>query len=287
MGADAEIFVFDYVRYRDEVVPALVDLLRTGEPVPWLGEVFRSATPMGEYGYDVVWPRLAARLRERPTDLARYCTWLGRDLRYVGGRRVDRAAGEQLACPSLTCPERVRCRFHQDADRHAVEALTALHEALVAVRCLGPAQFLGRTITPDFYLPALERHSVPASDPLRHLLAALATRGAVLGYQFGVTEGIHGWLTVAETVELAARLDRLDLPRYEPTFAAMADRSKRAARSASEWHDLSLSFVRTVAAIAVRADQAVLWGNDVCPDVWRKWLGGSASDDGSRLGTVP
>jgi hypothetical protein len=121
VGADAEILVFDYECYRNQVVPALVEPLRTGEPVPWLGDVFRSATPMGEYGYDVVWPRLASQLREQPTDLARYCTWLGRDLRYVGGHRVDRSTGRQLACSSLTCPERVRCRLHQDADRHAVE----------------------------------------------------------------------------------------------------------------------------------------------------------------------
>ncbi|SCE94387.1 hypothetical protein GA0074695_2336 [Micromonospora viridifaciens] len=154
----------------------------------------------------------------------------------------------------------------------------------MAVSCLGPAQFLGRTITPDYYLPALQLRSAPASDPLRHLLAALATRGAALGYQFGVTEGIHGWLTVAETAELAARLDRLDLPRYEPTFAAMADRLKQAGRSASEWQDLSLSFVRTVATIAVRDGQAVLWGNDVCPDVWRKTFG---VHDGSQHDTGP
>jgi hypothetical protein len=121
VGAEAEILVFDYECYRNQVVPALVELLRTGEPVPWLGDVFRSATPTGEYGYDVVWPRLASQLREQPTDLVRYCTWLGRDLRYVGGHRVDRSTGRQLACSSLTCPERVRCRLHQDADRHAVE----------------------------------------------------------------------------------------------------------------------------------------------------------------------
>ncbi|MCW3820014.1 hypothetical protein ONA91_36840 [Micromonospora sp. DR5-3] len=272
MGADAEIFVFDYQRYRDEVVPAFVELLRTGEPVPWLGEVFRSATPMGEYGYDVVWPRLAAQLREQPTDLARYCTWLGRDLRYLGGREVDRSAGKLLTCSSLTCPERVRCRFHQGGDLQVVEELNALHEALVALRCLGPSQFLGRTITPNFYLPVLERQDVPTGDPLRNLLDALATRGAAVGYQFGVTEGIHGWLTVAETAELAARLDRLDLPRYQPTFAAMADRSKRGGFSASEWQELSLSFVRTVATVAACAGRAVLWGHDVCPDVWRERL---------------
>ncbi|MEU4777273.1 hypothetical protein [Micromonospora sp. NPDC023633] len=273
MGADAEIFVFDYGRYRGEVVPALVELLRTGEVVPWLGEVFRSAAAMGGYGYGVLWPRLAAQLRVRPTDLARYCTWLGRDLRYVGTERVDRAVGEQLACPSGTCPERVRCRFHRDGGRHAVEELNALHEALVAVCCLGPAQFLGRSITPAYYLPLLARQGVPDDDPLRGLLGALATRGAAWGYQFGRTEGIHGWLTSAETAELSARLGRLDLPRYEPTFAAMAEWSKRAGSAQREWRGVSLSFVRTVATVAAGAGRGLLWGNDVCPDVWRDVCG--------------
>ncbi|MFG3700934.1 hypothetical protein ACGF5C_23930 [Micromonospora sp. NPDC047620] len=273
MGADAEIFVFDYGRYRSDVVPALLELLRTGEVVPWLDDVFRAATPMDGQGYDVLWPRLASQLRERPTDLARYCTWLGPDLRYVGEDRVNRATREQLTCPSLTCPERVRCPFRQDGDRHAVEELNTLHEALVAVCCLGPSQFVGRTVTPDYYLPVLERQGVPADDPLRALLAALARRGAALGYQYGVTEGIHGWLTVAETAELAARLGHLDLPRYEPTFAAMANLSKRAGPTRREWQDVSLSFVRTVATIAAGAGRSVLWGNDVIPDLWRQTHG--------------
>jgi hypothetical protein len=186
---------------------------------------------------------------------------------------VDHSTGKQLTCPSLTCPERVRCRFHQDGDQHAVEELNALHEALVAVRCLGPSQFLGRSVTPHFYVPVLERQDVPATDPLRGLLAALATRGAALGYQFGVTEGIHGWLTVAETAELAARLDGLNLPRYEPTFAAIANQSRHTGFTASEWQDVSLSFVRTVATIAANAGRAVLWGNDICPDIWRETFG--------------
>ncbi|MEU8300140.1 hypothetical protein AB0C04_23035 [Micromonospora sp. NPDC048909] len=43
----------------------------------------------------------------------------------------------------------------------------ALHEALVAMHCLGPAQFLGRSVTPDFYLPVPDGQGVPAEDPLR------------------------------------------------------------------------------------------------------------------------
>lgn len=277
MGSDAEIFVFDYDRYRAVVVPALVELLRTGEAVPWLADVFRSARPMGEHGYDVEWPRLAARLREQPTDLARHCTWLGADLRYLGGVQGDRPRRELVTCRSLSCPERARCPFHDAGDPDVVEAINALHDALVATRCLGSSEFLGRSVTPERYGSVLRRQNVSAGDPVWSLLAALGTRGAALGYQFEHTSGIYGWLTVDETADLAARLDRLHLPRYEPTFAAMADWRRARTFADDEWEVAGLSFVRTVATIAAEDGRAVLWGGDVCPDVWSGTFGVSDS----------
>lgn len=265
MGSDAEIFVFDYEHYRSVVVPALVELLRTGELVPWIADGLRSAGWASEFGYQPMWEALPARLRQQPTDLVRHCNWLGDDLRYLGAQQVDRRSSELVTCPSLTCPERARCPFHDSADPATVEQLTDLHEAMVATRCLGSSQFLGRSVTPNFYLPLLQRLDVPADDPVRALLTALGTRGAVLGYQFETTSGIYGWLTTAETVDLAARLDRLHLPRYEPTFAAMADRWRAGDFAGHEWAEVSLSFVRTAATVAASGGQAVLWGGDVCP----------------------
>ncbi|MFC3501810.1 hypothetical protein ACFOOK_12675 [Micromonospora krabiensis] len=276
MGADAEIFLFDHDRYRDQVVPALTELLRTGTVVPWLDAVFASATPMGEYGYDVLWRRLAERLREQPVDVARDWPWLGSDLRYVGARPRRRALGRHVGRPSGDDDGRGSGRLPRAGEPVVVEELNALHEALVALYCLGPGQFLGRSVTPDFYLPVLDGQGVGAGDPVRGLLAALSTRGAVLGDQFGVTEGIHGWLDVPETAELAVRLGRLDLPRYEPTLAAMADHAKRGGYPPGEWREMSLSFVRTMATIAADDGRAVLWGNDVSPDTWRGVLGAVA-----------
>ncbi|MET3428808.1 hypothetical protein BJ973_008020 [Actinoplanes tereljensis] len=266
MGADAEIFVFDYERYRGEVVPVLTALLRTGLPASWLADLFTRA----EHGYDQAWPRLADRYRAEPVDLARHCTWLGSDLRYAGPTRVDRSVGKRVRCDAPSCPERTRCPFHRDSDPAGAESLNVLHEALVASRCLGPSVFLGRTITPDYYVPLLERLEVPAADPVRGLLDALATRGAALGHQYGVTEGIHGWLTVAETAELAATLNRLPLPRYPPTFAAMTAAAAAAGESRPA---TSLSFIRTVATIAAAGGRSVLWANDVGPESWREEFG--------------
>ena len=34
MGADAEIYLFNYQRYRDEIVPGLMEFLRCGTAAP-------------------------------------------------------------------------------------------------------------------------------------------------------------------------------------------------------------------------------------------------------------
>lgn len=263
MGADARIFVFDYGRYRAEIVPALVELVRTGTAAPWFAGL------MPRFEDPTAYPHLTKRLRDQPVDLARYCDWLGPDLRYTGTEPVDRSSGKQLACASQTCPARAWCLFHRDHDRHAVEGVNALYEALVAVCCLGPSKFVGRSVTPNFYLPVLERHGIPAGDPVQGLLIALATRGAVLGYQFGATEGIHGWLTVSETAELVAGLGRLDLPPGEPLFPTAA----AAVGELLDWREVSLSRLRMVATSAAESGQGVLWGNDVGPEVWTELYG--------------
>ncbi|GLY02593.1 MULTISPECIES: hypothetical protein [Actinoplanes] len=250
MGADAEIIVFDYDRYRSQVVPALVEMIRGRGVEPWLAEVFRSAG-----GYEAGWRRLAEELRTRSTDLARYCTWLADDLRYIGADPVDREAGKQVFCHALSCPERLRCRFHADNDRFALEELNALHEALVATLCLGQSRFLGRSVTPGLYLPVFRRCGVPEGDPLWDLLGALATRGAAFGYQYTMgTDGIHGWLTPAEAGEMARRLGELPL-------------------TGADWPEESLSRIRVMAAKASAAGFGVLWGNDVMPDMWAQTFG--------------
>ncbi|WP_430782380.1 hypothetical protein [Actinoplanes sp. G11-F43] len=284
MGADAEIYVFDYQRYRTEVVPALVALLRTGEPGPYLTSFFRETAAGHRMDFAARWPQIAARLRMAPTDLARHCTWLGPDLRHLPGPRTGAPRVEQrgaLVCRSRFCPERVQCPMHQD--RQATELLNILYEALVLARCLDRPQFVGRTFHPLVYGPVLDELAVPATDPVRALLAALAGRGAVMGYVFGPTEGVHGWLTEAETADLAHRLSALPLPAFGADYATMqhlhrlslsrSAQARLAGRALTPadgpaWPALSLAFVRTVATIAAAEGRAVLWGNDLGYDQW-------------------
>ncbi|GAA1655445.1 hypothetical protein [Actinoplanes couchii] len=266
MGSDAELYVFDYHRYRTEVVAALVDLLRTGEPGDYLTGFLRAAEPR----FDQLRDRIVAGLGVQPADLARHCTYLGADLRYLHGEpRVDQR--NTLTCVSASCPERDRCVLHRQ--RNAVEHLNVLYEALVWRRCLDRPRFVGRTFIPFTYDPLLDDLGVPAGDRLGRLLAALGTRGAVFGYTFGTTEGVHGWLTGDETAELASLLDALPLPRFAPTYEKM-DELHTVSRQGGgpPWLGLSLAFVRTVATIAAAEGRAVLWGNDVGLDDWVGYL---------------
>ena len=101
---------------------------------------------------------------------------------------------------------------------------------------------------------------------MRRLLTDLDERGWIWTHgSGGFCEGVHGWLSPAETVELAAALAALPLPNYEPSWQAMRD--------IRPYHDdnfpdaspqaLRLSLMRTVAVLASREGRGVLWGNDV------------------------
>lgn len=242
MGADATLFLFDYRHYRDEVVPALLELLRTGQPRPWLAKLL---DPRGD---------LLPYLRTHPTDIARHCTYLTRDLGYQGDRsRRGHDVETYSPCPSRTCPERGNCPVHETREREknepspVLELLNMLHEDAVTTRCLGASRFVGRSLYALDFLPLLNRLAVAARDPARDLLAALELRGRVLGYQLAGSEGIHGWLAPEETALLATRLDQLSL----------ADSTEEA----------MLSVVRDMAHQAAEADQGLLWGNDVIQGV--------------------
>jgi hypothetical protein len=282
MGADAEVFLFDYRRYRDEVVPALLELLGAGRAPTWLTEFIERCDEQEAYGRD--WTGiLIPYLRAHPTDVARYCTHLTADLAYRSGEWTRRGWGAQTysPCRSTGCPERGGCPMHEAQARRPsggseiLELLNALFEGVVAVHCLTSSQFVGRSCYALDYLPLLTTLGVDAGDTVRELFAALELRGRVLGYQFGGSEGIHGWLTPAETVELGSRLRDLELPEYEATLDGMGAHRQVGPEGgtsypAHEFDRLSLSFVRTMAILAAEAGMGLLWGNDVSPDLWRE-----------------
>jgi len=154
-------------------------------------------------------------------------------------------------------------------------------EKATVERCLGTAQFLGRSIDCFFYWDTLDQHGITSAHPIRVLLERLGRRGFAIGYRGSyATEGIHGWLCPGESKALADHLFGLKLPEYEYSFTAMESFKKvrnllegrisgieflgpTCDHPIASFEELSLSYVRTVCRIAERDGKGVLWGNDI------------------------
>jgi hypothetical protein len=248
MGTDAEIFIFDHEAYLTMVVPAFVEILREARIVDWLYPFVerRELDPS-------LWGR---------SDLARLATCLNPDLSWVGPYNLE-----------YTYDDRWRQRWSyaggdsEDAPSDdTVEQVNWLFDRAVSLKCLGPEQFVGRSMTVSHYSDLLPELGVKQDDPINQLLAALGKRGFMISYQFGFGfEGVNGWLDSLETAELARRLDSLRLPRYEVSFAGMQQFFRPDTRTYEcpgfSFAELILSFVRTAATIAAADGRGILWGN--------------------------
>jgi hypothetical protein len=291
MGSDAAVYVFDYERYRTELVPAAKQLLLTGEIAPWWQETVRAvAQKFGMSDYADAW--ITALTTRWDIDLEQYCTYLGPDLGVHARQSArvratlqedQRPTWEVRACPSPDCPIQHRCLFHRTHLTGREQAVEDFNQALaygIAAHYVGEGQFVGRSWTPFAYQAYLAQIGVDADDPLHEFLDQLGQRGFVVGYLFANSDGVQGWLTPAETQALHSCLAGLPLPQYEATFPAMAVqmhaeqmRAKQirprqghpapGADHDTHWEALSLSFVRTVATTAAGLGQGLLWGNDL------------------------
>jgi hypothetical protein len=306
MGSDATLYVFDSERYTGEVVPAIRALLLNGELAPWLASIVRQHCG----------PEFNTGLF-RGTDLLRYCTYLTpelapQDVTAITEINPHFEEWSRRACWSKECPVRSTCTFHISAtnnhDRRGVtEEVNRLVEAAIVSRCLhdpkSQSLFVGRMMSAADYVELLDRLHIPPNHSVRALLKKLATRGFVIGYRWGHSEGIHGWLDSTETRQLLDDLCGLPLPQYEPAletaqhmlqisqqeseafrqdegvtkrlvfrgkmgssvrFGSYPPKDKdRVDELNRKWLLLSLSFVRTITAIAERQSMGILWGNDL------------------------
>jgi hypothetical protein len=268
VGADASLSVFDYDRYRHTVVPGLIGLIGGAGRTPWLDDV---CDRLGD-GFAPAWRDLAATLRERPTDLARHCTWLGGDLRHPGrsqaardGWEGRRGRWEVVRCASGTCPERSHCLLHERAAQpfsEPTDVLSILVDAVTEDCCVGPARFVGRNATLHGLRPLLSDLGVPPGDRVFELFDALGGRGWANGFTLGAADGVHGWLTPPEAAELAGGLDPLALPAVGPTDAAMHEAHRATQRDGGPaWQPLTLSFVRIMAHRAAQDGHGLLFSH--------------------------
>jgi hypothetical protein len=135
MGADAEVFLFDFKAYTQEILPLFHEFLLTGQAPEWLSPLIKHLEVQTES-----W---------RPVDLLRHCTYMRGDLSWSGpydDRNLFEADWDQRSCKSLDCPEIGRCPFHQDNSFGLAESLNRILEIAVSIKCLGDSQFIGRSL---------------------------------------------------------------------------------------------------------------------------------------------
>ena len=180
MGADARLFLFDYEIYRSEVLPAFLRLMRDSSIDTWLMELHRLHTD--GLGIDECLARHSVSLA--PVDILKHCTYLDPDLAVRTVRSDPQSlydcGWETRACRSADCSVRDQCPFHfveEPQQTITVDYLLRLFQMAVADRCLGPGQFLGRSIDCFFYWKTLDELGVAPADPIHLLLQQLGRRG--------------------------------------------------------------------------------------------------------------
>jgi hypothetical protein len=247
MGANCEIFAFDYDRYCDCVVSAIQRLLRTGEPGPWLEAVLRATNP------ERFWSFLLKNIRiphpyqgPPPTDLSPSHLFLD----------------DQLA----TCQRPTAWALRPEVD--SISHLQRLYQSAIEVSCLGPSRFMGRRRFPeslwDDVCSLAEEAGTTPPDDIEPLLRNLSQRGKNwITNSGGFAEGIHGWLGPDESRQLATALGELPLPRRAgDTQTPDVPGSSSAAHAV--WDPYAhLADIRDIAASAAARGQGLLWGHDV------------------------
>lgn len=259
MGSDAEVYIFDYGKYINEVVPALKGFLSSGHLSPWLRDL--------ELRIEKYWG-VPNYLCSSSIDLDRYCDYI--EIDFSVGNQYRLLSGinwKQRSCKSTSCLLRDFCIFHNSLGREGVEYFNWLACAAVIDKTLSKSQFVGRSRRASWYQEEINLTSIPVKE----LLSALAYRGTVIGYLWKNSDGIYGWLSPIETQQLYEELTKIDLPIFEPSFEAMEEarrefnlqqsKGTRTETARLTFAKLSLSFVRTVAQIACEQGYGILWGN--------------------------
>lgn len=261
MIIDSGMYLFDYRRFHEEVVPAMRRLHAEGVAEPWLEAVWNKGqsrpTPV---------PRFTPCLRELTSGLM-----AGRDL--VGElptelfpRPVPRPKGRARREP-CQLPTPAADESTLPPDHGAWLDVCELFRTAVEETCLGSGAFMGSATLPgSLDICVDQRGALRYDQDLRTLLEWLENRGNAWR-QAGVDciAGIYGWLDPDETQLLADALDGHPVPSVEANLSAV-----RAARAAGVGActdgnncPLRLAVVRAFARLATSEGQGLLWGLDV------------------------
>ena len=271
-GSNGCIYIFEDELYRNSVLPEFKLLVKTGETMDWYNELYRRLVAMEDC---ILAPELEC-FSNKGLSFDDVCSYLDTDLAFTG-RPVHKWSTNwnKRACKSQTCPARMICPLHKMQDQHQAEAFNYFFERCVVYKCVGQRAIIGQDVSPALYLSTVLRMRCEHADMISEYLKKLEYRGFVVGYSFNDENGIHGWLSVAETQEFYDLLKRLQLPEYELSFEALSKarrslRNKGVAKADRKTYfqdQFGLARLRTVVGIAAKRGKGVLWGNDLL-DAW-------------------
>lgn len=239
MGAYSQVIAFDLNEHRQRVVPALCELLDSGQMSGVLETLFvcsyrRARASEGIHAefyrkHPKVSDQMLALQAGLGLKLGQSCPCLDSDLgvRHTSlaellAVRPDRLGG----CDAQAGQGRELCAFNRHGSQPlSAEWLMALFQQLVKTACRDepPAEGLGRRLDltglswwygneAGLDYDAAERFFEAAKDPVVLLLARLSKRGGIWGWaDGGYGEGLLGWLDAEECLQLSEGLAAYDL----------------------------------------------------------------------------
>lgn len=263
MIIDSGVYVFDYRRFHDEVVPAIRQLHAGDEVEPWLEAAWNEGQP-----HPAPVPRFTPHLREVTVGLMARRDLSGDlpaglypRLMPRPKRRPRRVQGE---APTSRADE-----YALPPDHDAWLDICHLFQRAVEENCLGSGAYMGNVALPGSLNFCVDGPVFPGYDEdLRTLLDWLESRGnAWRQAAVDCYEGVYGWLDPDETWLLAEALGNHPLPTVNATFPAIkaARANGVGACTDGEGCPQRLAVLRAIAQLAVSEGRGLLWGLDVSP----------------------
>lgn len=240
MGSHCVLHAFDFAKHRNEVVPALCQLFAQGSANPelsgLLAEHYQQALKQEQQFSDFYerHPKASLWLQQLQAglgiELASVCEWMDTDLgtaHQSAADLKDKLQSTRGGCLSEHCTAREKCPFrrYSGPESYATTTMRVFQE-MVMSSCENaslPSLQLLRSFSlrgvVDWYgyelgtqEDAADQAFFAAQDVLPLLLARLFRRGSTWGDRGGGSgEGLLGWLSPAESQQLAAALAAYDL----------------------------------------------------------------------------
>ncbi|WP_436772453.1 hypothetical protein [Yinghuangia sp. YIM S09857] len=264
MIIDSGVYVFDYRRFHDEVVPAIRQLHAGDVVEPWLEAVWNRGQP-----HPTAVPRFTPYLREITAGLMAAPDLSGALPAALFPEPVPRPKRRPRRAPGEAPPSIVD-EYTLPPDHSAWLDVCHLFQRAVEENCLGSGAYMGNVTLPGALRFCVDSRGLLLGydEDLRTLLGWLESRGnAWRQAAVDCYEGIYGWLDPDETWLLAEALANHPLPTVDATIPAIKAARTNGVGPCTDGESCPqrLAVLRAIAQLAVSEGWGLLWGLDVSP----------------------